>query len=111
MVWPPPTATTVAAITEATAGFELVHVMVVSVAFEGNTVAVSAMVCFRLSDAVVGVIVIELTGIIGINTVTTHVAVNPWFAVIIAVPAAIAVTSPLLLTVTTEELLDDQRTV
>lgn len=80
----------------------LVHVIALFVAFDGDSVATS---CFcaptvKLTDVVSREM--PVTGILIADTVTEAVAENPPSAVravIVAEPAAIAVTSPVLLTV------------
>ena len=81
------------------------------VALEGETVAVSCCVAPATMEAVVGLTVTPVTAI-G-ETVTAHVAVLPpsWVVtVIVAEPAATAVTKPVELTVATAVLPDDQVT-
>jgi hypothetical protein len=94
-------------------GLELVQVRVLLVAFAGKIVGVRVAVCFGPSIIVVGVRVIEVTGIMGRGTVTVQVAINPpsaAIAVMTALPLATAVTRPLL-TVATDALLLDQRII
>ena len=98
------TAVTVPLETVATSVLELVQVMVLSVAFEGLTVAV--MVdddpSIRVNES--GFIVMEVTATVFSFTITVQVAVMfplpPLFAfaVIVAVPVLLAVTLPVLLT-------------
>ena len=76
------------------------------VAVDGVTVAVRVTVSFALSDAVVLFNVIPVTGVS--TTVTLHVALrllpSAVVAVMVAVPTALAVTTPVLDTVATEVL-------
>ena len=88
--------------TTATVALELVHVIVLSVAFVGKTVAVRVVVCPSSNDNEVSERVIEVTSIIAPFTVTTHLALfPPADAIISVVPPAIAVTMPVFETVAT----------
>jgi hypothetical protein len=97
-------------LTVATEGAELVHVRFLFVALDGDTVATSV--------AVAGIVKLRveftLTPVTGTTTVTAQVAVNPpslVVTVIVADPAATAVTSPDALTVAIEVAELDQTTV
>jgi hypothetical protein len=85
------------------------QVYVTFVAFDGAIVAESCVVCPALvSVAVEGLSEMLVAVTLSDVTVTVHVAVSPSAAtVIVAVPLATAVTTPLL-TVATEVLLEDQ---
>ena len=82
--------------TEATAVLEEDHVIVLSVAFEGATVAVTVADLPASSSSDVSESVTEVTSITGAFTVTATEAVLPLLerAVIVAVPAALAVMVP-----------------
>ena len=83
------------------------------VAFEGVTVAVSVCVSPAVMDRVVLFRETPVTGTVAALTVTVQVAVFPpslVFTVILAVPAAFAVTTPEEDTVATDVLSDDQVT-
>ena len=115
---PKPTAvTTPLLLTVATEASLVVQVTLLLVALLGAIVGVSVVDCptFRVAEAG-SVTPVTATGF----TVTAHVAVLSSLvsavplvavAVIVAKPVATAVTTPLLLTVATEVLLDDQVTV
>ena len=82
-------------------------------AFDGVIVFVSCAVPFIPTLKVVGAIVTPVTATVDVLTVTLLVAVFPpstVVAVIVVVPAAIAVTNPLLFTVATAALLEVQLT-
>ena len=85
--------------TLAIAVFELVHVTVLSVALDGVTVAVSCCVLPISSVAAIGVTAMPVGRIC--LTVTVHVVLIPLtvLAVIVVLPGAIAVTTPLVDTV------------
>lgn len=86
---------------------------VLLVALLGAMVAVSCCVPPTETDAVVGIMVTPVTGMLVALTVIADVAVRALslvVAVIVAVPAAIAVTKPDVLTVATAVLLDDHVT-
>ena len=104
----------VMALTVATVGLELVHVIVAFVAVDGYRVAPRVTVWFGASVGKEGVNRMEVTGMTPILTVTAHVAVRPRSAVmaeIMAVPPATAVTMPEEDTVATAALLVVQMTV
>ena len=95
------TAVTVPSATVATCSLLLLHVTVWLVAFAGSTVAVSFSLPPSASVNSVLVNVTPVTGTVcGAFTVTLHSAVLPpsAVAVMVAVPAALAVTLPLLST-------------
>ena len=84
-----------------------------SVALEGVTVAVKDWVSPTVMDRDVLFRLTPVTGTIGADTVTEHVAFFPpsfVVTVIVADPAAFAVTTPELETVATDVLLEDQVT-
>ena len=91
--------------TVATLVFVLLHVSSLFVAFEGETVAVSAEVSPSVMESDVLLRVIEVTYTTFAFTVTSHVAFTPLpsaaVQVMVAVPADTAVTTPLLFTVAT----------
>jgi len=102
------------ALTVATVGLELVHMIVAFVAVDGLRVALRVTVLFVESVEEEGVNRIEVTGMTPILTVTLHVAVLPRSAVmaeIVAVPPATAVTVPEEDTVAIAALLVVQTTV
>jgi len=93
--------------------FEL-QLTVLLVAFEGKIVAVSCCVPFTEMLARVGLTLTPVTGIITALTVMTLVAVLPPSCVVtvmMALPAAIPVTRPVLLTVETDVLFELQLTL
>ncbi len=98
-------------LTVATAVLLEVQVTFLLDAFDGDTVAVSCCVWFAKIDAVVG---LTVTPVVATTvTVMAEVAVFPpscVVTVIVAVPAAMPLTSPEELTVATEALLDDHVT-
>ena len=101
--------TTPVLLTVATAVLLLVHVTVLFEVLEGVTVAVSVAVWpAALNDKVVWFSEMPVAGT-GMATVTAHVAVkfvpSTVFAVIVALPLDLAVTTPVLLTVATAVLL------
>ena len=84
-----------------------------SVAFDGDTVAVNAWVSPTVIESDVLFKLIPVTGTVAAFTVTEHVAVlEPSFVVtvIVAVPTVLAVTTPEEDTVATEDLLEDHET-
>ena len=84
-----------------------------SVAFDGDTVAVNAWVSPTVIVSDVLFKLIPVTGTVAAFTVTEHVAVlKPSFVVtvIVVVPTALAVTTPEDDTVATDALLEDQVT-
>ena len=112
-----PAATPVTSPVELTVAIEALlvfQVTVLLVAFDGNTAAVSCCVPPTLIDVVVGLTDTPVTGTLAVDTVTALVAVKPpsWVVtVMVALPAATAVTSPEEFTVATEVLPDVQLTV
>ena len=101
--------------TDATELLDDVHVTLRFVALSGRTVAFSADVSPFFRSNLVGLTVMPVTLTVctlGAVTVTVHFAVSPFdvFTVIVAVPAFLAVTVPLL-TLATDALSDDQVTV
>ncbi len=93
---PAATAVTLPPDTAATLLSLVVHVTVLLVALDGVMVAVSVAVPFGFSVSAVLSSLMPVTATVGLTTVTLHVAALPLFdfAVIVAVPAATAVTLP-----------------
>ena len=90
-----------------------VHETAVFVALLGEIDGVNLYVCPMLNDNTVGETETLVTCTVALLTVTVHVAVLPPSSVrtvIVAEPAAFAVTTPLDETVATEVLFDDQVT-
>ena len=90
------------------------QVTVLFVAFEGDTVAVRVCVSPTLIDSDVLFKLTLVTETVAAVTVTLHVAVllpSLVLTVIVALPAAFAVTTPEVETVATDVLLEDQVTV
>lgn len=99
--------------TKATLEFELDHVTFLFVAFVGDTIAVNFSTPPISNDIDDLSKLTPVTAIVWALTVTEHVACFPpsfVITVIVADPAALAVTTPELETVATEVLLEDQDT-